>query len=145
MSNNKLYEITLDETQLIHLTNALKHHAGALCAEYFDNDVPELTEELKLVHDIYNVLREVLEPPIRPSVAMSEEHSMIQVKEIDLDLWSECNMSNQVTNRLSEEERMKELNKSVEEAKRALSTFSNNVIPPPPAPPPHRKNTNWFW
>ena len=86
--NDNLYEITLDHTQMLHLHQALLCHNSALCEEYFDNDTPEIPEELKVVSDMYHVIKGVLDKELTFENPLSTEQSLVQVKEIDLDDWA---------------------------------------------------------
>ena len=61
MNENTMYELTLDHTQMLHLHQALRCHNSALCEDYFDNDTPEIPEELKVVSDMYHVIKGVLD------------------------------------------------------------------------------------
>ena len=86
--NNNLYEITIDHTQMLHLHQALRCHNTALCEEYFYNDTPEIPEELKVVSDMYHVIKGVLDKDFTFEAPLSTAQGLIQVKEIDLDDWA---------------------------------------------------------
>lgn len=88
MNENTIYELTLDHTQMLHLHQALRCHNAALCEYYFDNDTPEIPEELKVVSDMYHVIKGVLDKEFTFETPLSTEQSLIQVKEIDLDEWA---------------------------------------------------------
>ena len=88
MNENTMYELTLDHTQMLHLHQALRCHNSALCEEYFDNNTPEIPEELKVVSDMYHVIKGVLDKDFTFENPLSIEQSLIQVKEIDLDDWA---------------------------------------------------------
>lgn len=88
MNENTMYELTLDHTQMLHLHQALRCHNAALCEEYFDTDTPEIPEELKVVSDLYHVIKGVLDKDFTFEAPLSTEQSLIQVKEIDLDDWA---------------------------------------------------------
>ena len=85
--NDNLYEITLDHTQMLHLHQALRYHNAALCEDYFDQSSPEIPEELKVVSDMYHVIKGILDKDFTFEAPLSTEQSLIQVKEIDLDDW----------------------------------------------------------
>ena len=86
--NDNLYEITLDHTQMLHLHQALRYHNAALCEDYFDQSSPEIPEELKVVSDMYHVIKGILDKDFTFEAPLSTEQSLIQVKEIDLDDWA---------------------------------------------------------
>lgn len=86
--NDNLYEIALDHTQMLHLHQALRCRYYALCEDYFDNGTPEIQEGLKVVSDMYHVIKGVLDKDFTFEAPLSTEQSLVQVKEIDLDDWA---------------------------------------------------------
>ena len=89
MNENTMYELTLDHTQMLHLHQALRCHNSALCEDYFDNDTPEIPEELKVVSDMYHVIKGVLDKEFTFEKPLSTEQGLMWVREINLDEFSE--------------------------------------------------------
>ena len=89
MNENTIYELTLDHTQMLHMQQALRSHNAALCEYYFDNDTPEIPEELKVVSDMYHVIKGVLDKEFTLETPLSTECGLMWVREINLDEFSE--------------------------------------------------------
>jgi hypothetical protein len=85
--SNKLYEITLDETQLMHLQHALKCHVVKLVEEYFDSDQKKVPEEVNIVNDMYYVVKEYTDLEFTFEEPMSKTQDLIWIKEVDLEDW----------------------------------------------------------
>ncbi len=83
--SNKLYEITLDETQLMHLQNALKCHVVKLIEEYFDSDQKKVPEEVNIVQDMYHVLKDFTDDVFTLEEPLSKTQELMWIKEIDID------------------------------------------------------------
>jgi len=83
--SNKLYEITLDETQLMRLQNALKCHVVKLIEEYFDSDQKKVPEEVNIVQDMYYVIKDFTDDDFTLEEPFSKTQELMWIKEIDLD------------------------------------------------------------
>ena len=83
--SNKLYEITLDETQLMHLQNALKYHVVKLIEEWFEDDTSEVPEEVAVVEDMYHVLKDFTNDDFTLEEPFSKTQDLMWIKEIDLE------------------------------------------------------------
>lgn len=83
--SSKLYEITLDETQLMYLQNALKCHVVKLVEDRVEDDTSEVPEEVNIVQDMYFVLKDFTDDDFTLEEPFSKTQELMWIKEIDLD------------------------------------------------------------
>ena len=128
MNDNSLYELTVDNKQLIILNKALSNY---ICWQYdgLDKDIvdiPTTIENIKVAQDMKAVINYQL-GKTRHTPKQTSNTSLMQCKEIDLDIQEEqFSQYNDEYLQKTDEQRQKELNDSVEYAKYCLDTFLKN-------------------
>jgi len=128
MKDNSLYELTVDNKQLIILNKALSNY---ICWQYDGIDldivdIPTTTENIKVAQDMKAVINYQL-GKTRHTPKQTSNTSLMWCKEIDLDVQEEqFYQHNDECLQKSDEQQQKELNDSVEYAKYCLDTFLKN-------------------
>ena len=128
MNDNSLYELTVDNKQLIILNKALSNY---ICWQYdgLDKDIvdiPTTIENIKVAQDMKGVINYQLGKALHTPKQTSNT-SLMWCKEVDLDIQEEQFIQhNDEYLQKTDEQRQKELNDSVEYAKYCLDTFLKN-------------------
>ena len=128
MKDNSLYELTVDNKQLVILNKALSDY---ICWQYagIDQDIvdiPTTIENIKVAQDMKAVINYQLGKALRTPKQTSNT-SLMWCKEVDLDEQEEqFSQHNDEYLQKTDEQREKELNDSVEYAKYCLDTFLKN-------------------
>lgn len=134
MNDNTLYELTVDQTHMNIIITALSNF---MCSNYnaIDLEVVDVAramEEIKVASDIQLVLKHQLGKTRHTPKQTSQHTGLIWCKEINLDEYCDeepfepFNDDGLQDVQKSDEQRQKELNDSVEYAKRCLDTFLKN-------------------
>ena len=125
---NKLYELTVDNKQLVILNKALSNY---ICWQYDGIDldivdIPTTTENIKVAQDMKAVINYQL-GKTRHTPKQTSNTSLMWCKEVDLDEQEEQFSQHSDDNlQKTDEQRQKELNDSVEYAKYCLDAFLKN-------------------
>ena len=128
MKDNSLYELTVDNKQLVILNKALSNY---ICWQYDGIDldivdIPTTTENIKVAQDIKSVINYQL-GKTRHTPKQTSNTSLMWCKEINLDEQEEqFSQHNDEYLQKTDEQRQKELNDSVEYVKHCLDTFLKN-------------------